>query len=82
MNHRDSHPIPVDDCFGCKVQNVGVQTLQIKHGNNPIQTVPVIADEGARAGKAVGHHKVHWDGRQDAVAQPAPIRIETKVRAD
>jgi len=80
MDHRVSHPEPVEGCFGCKVRNVGVQTLQIKHGKNPVQRVPVIADEGPRAGRAVGRHVVHWDGRQDAVAQPAPIRVETKVK--
>ena len=79
MAHRDKHPNPVEGCFGCKVQNVGVQTLQIKHGKNPVQQGPVIADDGKRAGKPVGFHKVHWDGRQDAVAKPLPVKIKTKV---
>lgn len=75
-----SHAEPVEGCFGCKVRNVGVQTLQIRHGSDPVQQIPVVADEGSRAGQTVGMHKVHWDGRQDAIARPAPIRLETKVK--
>jgi hypothetical protein len=80
VSHRTSHPAPVEGCFGCKVQDVGVQTLHIKHGADPVQTIPVIAEEGARAGRAVGAHKLHWDGRQDAVASPGTIALQTKVR--
>jgi hypothetical protein len=79
MHHLLSHPSPVPGCFGCKTIGQGVQTLQIKYGANPIQTVPVVADGGKRAGRKVGMHKVHWDGRQDAVAMPAPIKIRTKT---
>jgi hypothetical protein len=79
MHHLLSHPSPVPGCFGCKTLNVGVQTLQIKYGANPIQKVPVVADDGKRAGSKVGFHKVHWDGRQDAVAMPAPMKIRTRI---
>jgi len=27
-------------------------------------------------GSVAGHHVKHWDGRQDAVATPPPIRVK------
>jgi hypothetical protein len=80
MAHRDSHPVPIENCFGCKVQNVGVQTLQIKHGKNPVQQVPVLGEEGPRRGKKVGKNQVHWDGRQDATVFAPALKLETKAR--
>jgi hypothetical protein len=79
VNHLLAHPSPVPGCFGCKTIGQGFLGLKSRQGPNPIQTVPVIADDGRRAGKSVGYHKVHWDGKQDAVAKPAPIKIRTKV---
>lgn len=82
MQHLLKHPSPVPGCFGCKTINIGVQTLQIKYGKNPVQQVPVVAEEGRRGGRVVGRHAVHWDGRQDATAMPGTIKLETKVRTD
>ena len=79
MNHLITHPSPVAGCFGCKAISIGFQGLQSRQGKNPIQQVPVIADDGKRAGRPVGLHRVHWDGRQDAVAKPAPLKIRTRI---
>lgn len=35
----------------------------------------VIAEEGPHRGTRAGEHVVHWDGRQDAVVEPQPIKI-------
>ncbi len=35
-----------------------------------------VTDE--RDGSVAGHHIVHWDGRQDAVAHPKSIVVTTK----
>jgi hypothetical protein len=78
-HHREWHPQEVAGCFGCQTLNVGVQTLQIKHGSNPVQTKPVVSE---RNGRKVGEHRVHWDGRQDALAQPGPIKLQTRVQAE
>jgi len=80
MRHIDSHPEPIENCFGCRVSGVGVQTLQIKHGKDPVQKLPVIGEEGARAGKTVGRHDEHWDGRRDATVFAPKLTIETKAR--
>jgi hypothetical protein len=80
VKHRDSHPEPVDGCFGCRTLDVGVQTLQIKHGANPVQRVPVIADDGARAGQTVGKQDVHWDGRQDSTVFAPQVNVQAKTK--
>lgn len=80
MHHLLSHPSPVPGCFGCKTINQGVQTLQIKFGKDPVQTVPVVTEEGPRRGKVGGQHVVHWDGRQDAKVNPPTLAMETTVR--
>ncbi len=80
MRHIDSHPTPEPDCFGCRTLGVGVQTLQIKYGKNPVEKVPVVADDGARAGRTVGQKAEHWDGRQDATVYAPKLTIETKAR--
>lgn len=80
MLHTESHPVPVDGCFGCRVRNVGVQTLQIKYGADPVQTVPVVTEDGAARGRVGGAHRVHWDGRQDATVKPPTLAMETKVK--
>lgn len=76
MSHREHHPKPVEGCFGCKVQGIGYQGRQSRAGgrrSDPTQNHPVTAEEGTRAGKTVGHHVEHWDGRQDAVVRPATL---------
>lgn len=67
-------------CFGCKVRGIGVQTLQSRHGKDPVQRVPVIREEGALAGTVGGHHDVHWDGRQDATVTPPTTTIKTRTQ--
>lgn len=66
-------------CFGCKVDGLAYGALKSKHGADPVQRIPVIAERGPRRGRPVGEHAVHWDGRQDATMRPAPVRITTKV---
>ena len=80
MRHIDSHPTPQEGCFGCRTLGIGVQTLEIKYGKNPVERVPVVADDGARAGKTVGRNDVHWDGRQDSTVFAPKLTIETKAR--
>jgi hypothetical protein len=79
-DHRGAHPAPVAGCFGCKVLGVGFQGLQSRHGVDPVQRVPVTADDGPRAGRVVGRHDVHWDGVQDARVFAPRLAIETKAR--
>jgi hypothetical protein len=78
MVHRHASPQP--DCFGCKVAGVGFQGLQSRQGPDPVERVPVVADDGARAGKPVGKRAVHWDGRTDATVFAPHLSIETKAR--
>jgi hypothetical protein len=80
MSHRDHHPTPDPTCLGCKVLGLGFQGLQSAMGPDPVQQVPVVADDGARAGKTVGKNAVHWDGRQDATVYAPRLTIETKTR--
>lgn len=80
MTHRDHHPTPEPGCFGCKALGVGFQGLQSAHGPDPVQRMPVTADEGARAGRTVGRSDVHWDGRTDATVFAPKLTIETKAR--
>jgi hypothetical protein len=75
--HR--HTTPEPGCFGCKVSGLGFQGLRSAHGPDPVQHVPVTADDGPRAGKTVGRHDVHWDGRQDAKVLAPHVRLKTKV---
>jgi hypothetical protein len=65
-HHRIAHPTDLPGCFGCQTLGVGFQGLQSRHGADPVQRVPVKAEEGRAAGKTIGAHHVHWDGRQDA----------------
>jgi hypothetical protein len=81
-HHKDWHPQPVSGCFGCRTLDQGYLGLKSRRGPDPVQTVPVIADDGKRAGQRVGVQKVHWDGRQDAVAMPAPMKIRTSIKAE
>jgi hypothetical protein len=74
-----SHAEPVDGCFGCKVAGLGFQGLRSR-SKDPVQKVPVVADEGPRAGRTVGQSDVHWDGRQDATVFAPRMSIETKAR--
>lgn len=78
MTHN--HEAPKPDCFGCKVAGLGFQGLRSRLGRDPVERVPVVADEGTRAGKAVGRREVHWDGRQDATVFAPRLAIETKAR--
>ena len=78
-HHREHHPTPVPDCFGCQVLGVGFQGLQARHGADPVQVVPVIADEGPRRGQSTGEHRVHWDGRQDAFVRPGAVGLRATV---
>lgn len=80
MSMAHSHTRPVEGCFGCKVAGLGFQGLRSRHGADPVQKVPVIADEGARAGRPVGRSDVHWDGRQDATVYAPKLTIQTKTR--
>lgn len=73
-DHRVAHPEDVEGCFGCKTYGIGFQGLQSREGKDPVQRVPVRADEGPAAGRPIGEHKVHWDGRQDAVVR-APTTV-------
>ena len=77
MAHK--HSTPVDGCFGCKVADIGYQGLKSRQGPDPVETKPVVADEGARAGRAVGQSKTHWDGRQDATVFAPLTKLETKA---
>jgi hypothetical protein len=77
MAHK--HSEPVEDCFGCKVNALSFAAIKSRQGPNPIETVPVVAEEGARAGKTVGRNSVHWDGRQDATVFAPLTKLETKA---
>jgi hypothetical protein len=79
-HHRDHHPVPQPDCFGCRTLSVGFQGLQSRQGVDPVQHVPVVADDGARAGRTVGRTDEHWDGRRDATVYAPKLTIETKAR--
>lgn len=68
-HHRVAHPVDVEGCFGCRCLGIGYQGLQSRQGADPVQSVPVRADTGPAAGTTVGTHRVHWDGRQDAVVK-------------
>lgn len=74
-----SHQTPEAGCFGCKVRGIGFGSLRSRSAD-PVQTVPVVADDGARAGKTVGQHAIHWDGRTDATVYAPKLTIETKAR--
>jgi hypothetical protein len=73
-DHRLAHPEPVDGCFGCRVLGIGFQGLQSRYGSDPVETKPVVGDEGSRSGRVMGEHHVHWDGRRDAVARPPTMK--------
>jgi len=77
MAHRDVHPSYVDGCNQCKWSSVGVQTHRIKSGADPTRKVPVIAEEGSRAGQVVGSHVHHWDGRVDAQVNAPQVVMKT-----
>jgi hypothetical protein len=79
-NHREHHPIPDPTCFGCRALGIGFQGLQSRQGPDPVQRVPVVADEGARAGRTVGRSEVHWDGRQDATVYAPELTLKTKIK--
>jgi hypothetical protein len=55
-------------------KNVGVL---LKKGTSVRE--PVL-DE--RDGTVGGYHVKHWDGRQDAVVQPKPIRVKVNVKEE
>lgn len=73
------HSTPVEGCFGCKVASLGFQGLRSQSAD-PVQKVPVIADEGARAGKTVGQQEVHWDGRQDTTVFAPKVALTTQTK--
>lgn len=75
-DHRLAHPVAVDGCFGCKVMGVGFGRLKSTLGPDPIQKVPVRADEGRAAGQKIGVHTVHWDGRQDATVRAPTVVMQ------
>jgi hypothetical protein len=74
-----SHATPVDGCFGCKVAGVGFGSLRSRSAD-PVQKVPVVADEGARAGQPVGQQSVHWDGRQDTTVFAPKLTLTTQTK--
>lgn len=78
-NHRDTHPVDVEGCFGCKALGVSVATLRIRHGADPVERVPVVREEGRLAGTVGGYHAKHWDGRQDATVCPPTVALKTRV---
>jgi hypothetical protein len=78
LNHRDSHPQPVADCFGCKGLGLGFQGLK-SQSDDPTRNVPVVAEEGVRGGNTIGQHTEHWDGRQDATVFAPNIKLKTKA---
>lgn len=77
-----SHTTPQPGCFGCKVKTLGFQGLRSRHGGDPVQNVPVVADDGPRAGKTVGRQEVHWDGRQDSTVYAPQVALKTKTSED
>ena len=54
-----------------KLRSIGVSR---RRGSS--ERKPVI-DE--RDGSQAGYHVEHWDDRQDAVAQPKPIRVRARI---
>jgi len=54
-----------------KLRSIGVS---LRRGSS--ERKPVI-DE--RDGSQAGYHVEHWDDRQDAVAQPKPIRVRARI---
>lgn len=79
-NHRDHHPTPQPDCFGCRALGIGFQGLQSRHGADPVRLRPVVGEEGARAGRTVGRTDEHWDGRRDATVYAPKLTIDMKAR--
>lgn len=79
-HHRDHHPTPQPGCFGCQTLGIGYQGLKSRQGADPVDHRPVVADDGARAGKTVGRTDEHWDGRTNATVYAPHLSIETKAR--
>ncbi len=79
IHQRRTHPRPVEGCDACRWSSVGVQTLQIREGADPVRHVPVVAEEGPRAGRVVGEHVQHWDGRQDATVHAPAVAMKARV---
>lgn len=74
------HATPQDGCFGCKVASLGFQGLRSRDGNDPVQNVPVVADDGPRGGETVGQQEVHWDGRQDTTVFAPKVALTTQTK--
>jgi hypothetical protein len=60
MKHRETHPSPVDGCFGCKVQSIGFD------GKNLTRT---LRDE---AGNDTTEHR---SGRVDVTIHARPTKL-------
>lgn len=67
MGHRDFHPLPVDDCFGCKVASIG-------YDGGHVQRRTVVPNEDN--GRPAGFHVEHRNGRQDAVVRPESVHVQ------
>jgi hypothetical protein len=55
-------------------KNIGVSLRRGTSERKPV----VNEDDGTQA----GYHVEHWDDRQDAVAQPKPLRVTLKVQEE
>lgn len=63
MAHRDHHPEPRDDCFGCKVAGLGYDGGHV---------TKVTVDEFK------SRITEHRDGRQDALVRPVSVTVARK----
>jgi hypothetical protein len=64
MAHRDLHPEPVSDCFGCKVAGIGYD------GGHRTQ----VTTDANRA--TIVQHR---DGRQDVTVRPRTVRLVARM---
>lgn len=67
VRHVESHPEPVEGCFGCKALTVGA--LMASSASNGTLTKTVTDDHGT--------HQVdvtqHWGDRQDVMVRPPTV---------
>lgn len=69
MAHNEYHPLPVEDCFGCKVMGLGYDA------GNTTKVTPVTSED---TGRIVGRTRDHRDGRRDAIAQPETVVLSRR----
>lgn len=89
-HHRIAHPDPRPGCFGCHVLGIGYQGHMSRASDrvaaragvkpDPTQDHVVIGETGDRAGRPVGKHVEHYDGRQDAHVRAPLVRMKAQIQ--